>query len=91
MLLLCLFTVFISLPSVHDEPFHVSVAPDLDPEISPPKPKAAAVESPKPAPLFLAVFKSVVSVQVEPFHNSFIAVAVGVVEVAPPPKESAAV
>ena len=66
--------VFVSLTSVHDDPFQDSVFVWVPPGFCPVEAKAAVVvpsgEPPKKA---LAVFKSVVSVQLEPFHDSLTA------------------
>ena len=77
--------VFISVVSVHEDPFHDSTSV-LPSDGLPPAPKAA-VEVPNPASSFLPVFKSPTSVQPDPFHSSVKAEAPG----SQPPKITPAV
>jgi hypothetical protein len=73
--------VFMSLTSVHDDPFHVSVTAK-PPGGLPPKAIDDVLSAPTPACLCLAVFKSLTSVQDDPFQDSVIPVFEGVL----PPK-----
>ena len=61
-----------SATSVHEVPSHcsVSVTVAFGEELLYPVDNMAAVDVPDPPPLRRAVFKSLTSVQVEPFHNS---------------------